>query len=77
MNLEPYYTSGFYKLDEEDLLCAPNSVTSSTLSLVKEDKDSYSYPQDGWNWFNSLKDACDFYNLDVNKYKEQEDLDVI
>ena len=78
MNLEPYYTEGFYKLEGEDLLCAPNSVTSSTISLLKEKKDSYEYPQNGWYWFVSLNEACRFWDLDVNIYREKgEDSDVI
>ena len=78
MNLEPYYTSGFYKLEGEDLFCAPNSVTSPIVSLVKVEKDSYEYPQDGWYWFNSLNESCSFWDLDVNIYIEKEkDSDVI
>lgn len=44
-------TSGFYKQDA-DLIWeyAPNFVYAPTYTLLKELKDTYDYPVDGWNW---------------------------
>ena len=57
-------TSGFYKYVEEtnELLYAPNFVYSPTVTLLKEHKDTYNYPDDGWYWFNSQETAYDFFD---------------
>lgn len=44
-------TSGFYKYDEEQWFYAPNAVYAPTYTLLKELKDTYKYPIDGWNWY--------------------------
>lgn len=45
-------TSGFYKLDEEgNLLHAVNSVHTKNYTLLREEKDTYTYPVDGWVWY--------------------------
>jgi hypothetical protein len=45
-------TAGFYKKDENgEWLYAPNFVYSPNFELVKENKDTYTYPVDGWNWY--------------------------
>lgn len=45
-------TSGFYKLNEEGVwLHAPNFVSGPNFELVRENKDDYDYPVEGWSWF--------------------------
>ena len=44
-------TSGFYKYDEEQWFWAPNGVYSPTYTLLKELKNTYDYPVDGWRWY--------------------------
>jgi len=45
-------TAGFYKLNEElDWEYAPNFVYAPTYTLLKELKDTYDYPVDGWTWY--------------------------
>ena len=45
-------TSGFYKLNEiNDWEFAPNFVYAPTYTLLKEEKDTYTYPVDGWTWY--------------------------
>ena len=45
-------TSGFYKQNEEgEWLYAPNFVYSAIYELVREKKDEYNYPIDGWYWY--------------------------
>jgi hypothetical protein len=44
-------TSGFYKYDEEQWFYAPNAVYAPTYTLLREFKDTYNYPVDGWNWY--------------------------
>jgi len=45
-------TEGFYKLDGENWLYAPNFVYAPEFTLEKEFKDNYTYPMDGWSWYN-------------------------
>lgn len=45
-------TAGFYKLEDENWLYAPNFVYAPDYTLEKEDKDTYTYPVDGWTWYN-------------------------
>lgn len=47
-------TSGFYK-QNEDLTWeyAPNFVYGPSFELIKENKDSYTYPVEGWIWYES------------------------
>ena len=58
-------TSGFYKLDGEELLYGPNFVlgTYSAYELRKETKDTHTYPVDGWYWFDSEENAKVFFKL--------------
>ena len=55
-------TSGFYKLDG-DLLFGPNFVLNANYELRRENKDSYTYPIDGWYWFDSEEAARAFFGL--------------
>jgi hypothetical protein len=57
-------TSGFYKLDENELLYAPNFAYNKNYELLKEDKDSYTYPIDNWYWFDSKESAYLFFNIE-------------
>jgi hypothetical protein len=50
-------TSGFYKKDGDSLLFAPNWVQSKDYTLVRSDKDKYTYPVDGWVWFDNAPEA--------------------
>jgi hypothetical protein len=51
--------SGFYKRDPEtgELLCAPTAVYAPGLTLLRDNHANYSYPQDGWWWFESEDEA--------------------
>jgi len=44
-------TAGFYKLEDDNWQYAPNAVYAPNFELVKENKDSYTYPVDGWEWY--------------------------
>jgi len=54
---------GFYKLDGSNLNFTSNSVLSNEYILIAEDKDTYTYPIDGWYWFNSLSEAKIFFKI--------------
>ena len=55
----PQDTSGFYKANEEKnaLYYGQNGVYNSSYSLVRESKETYSYPVDGWTWYDSKEQA--------------------
>ena len=42
-------TSGFYKLDNTELLFAPNFVYAPAYTLLREQQD-LALPVDGWDW---------------------------
>jgi len=44
-------TAGFYKLEDDNWQYAPNFVDAPNYQLLKENKDSYIYPVDGWEWY--------------------------
>lgn len=53
------------------ILCAPNFVDAGSFYLVKEEKDSYTYPIGGWYWFDSEELAYQFWNIPLPE-KQQE-----
>jgi hypothetical protein len=55
-------TSGFYKLEDESLLYG-TVVCGPTYTLISEDHESYTYPVDGWRWFETEAEARAFYDL--------------
>lgn len=57
-------TSGFYKNESDLLLYAPNCVINIEYELHREFKDTYTYPVDGWTWFDNEDDAYATYNLE-------------
>ena len=63
------YESGFYKLDAT-LLYGANFVINATYELRKETKDQHVYPTDGWYWFDSLEEACSFFNINIDEYQQ-------
>jgi hypothetical protein len=56
-------TSGFYKNESGLLLFGPNGVTSCDYDLQRETRDQYTYPVDGWYWFDSEEQAREFFGL--------------
>lgn len=57
-------TSGFYKLDPGgSLLYGPNFVVNADYTLVRADHATYTYPVDGWYWFDSEAAALEFFGL--------------
>lgn len=62
--METEITAGFYKLDNNILLYAPNFVDAPTFLLTKETKDNFSYPMDGWYWFDDEDTAYNYFILE-------------
>jgi hypothetical protein len=53
----------FYKNDNGTLLCGPNFVENANYSLRREIYDTYTYPIDGWYWFETDEEARKFFGL--------------
>lgn len=48
-------TSGFYKFDEQqqEWFFGPNAVINTNYTLTRELHDTYTYPVDGWVWYDT------------------------
>ncbi len=55
---------GFYKYDGGDLFYAPNFVDGPTITLLIEDYETYTYPVEGWYYFESEVEAKEFFNIE-------------
>lgn len=58
-------TEGFYRAigegEDLEIQYGPNNVWHKDYQLAKALKDTYSYPVDGWYWFDSEADALAFF----------------
>lgn len=54
-------TSGFYKKEAAEILYAPNIIQGPNYALYAAEKDSYTYPVDGWIWAQSEADAITYF----------------
>ena len=61
-------SSGFYKNENGLLLAGPHFVLAGSYNLFKEEKDSYTYPIGGWYWFDSIEEACAFFQLEIPQW---------
>lgn len=70
-------TAGFYKYMNGELFCGPNFVYGAydAFRLFREERNTYTYPVDGWYWFDSEEEARIFFNIPLpdpnpNNYTE-------
>ena len=56
-------TSGFYRLQGENLQFAPNVVHAPDYILSRSDRARIALPKDGWDWFDSAEAAYAHHNL--------------
>jgi len=66
------YNSGFYKKDNDILLFGPNDISGLGYNLHPENHDQYEYPTDGWYWFDSLEEACLFFDINIDDYQQSD-----
>lgn len=58
-------TEGFYKKNEDGSWeYAPNFVYAPNFTLLKEEKDSYNYPVEGWSWLDT--EPVGYFITDIN-----------
>jgi hypothetical protein len=58
--------AGFYKKDETQILFAPNIVEGPGYTILISEKDTYSYPVDGWIYATSLDNAISYFASNSN-----------
>lgn len=58
---------GFYKNDNGQLLNAPNKVENKEFSIIKENRNEYNYPVNGWHWFDSEEEARQILEIPIVK----------
>lgn len=63
-------TAGFYKIDNQELLYAPNFVYSKNYSLDSENHADHEYPIDGWHWFENKEEAYNYFNIKMSEADE-------
>lgn len=55
-------TSGFYKQDQNgEIFFGPSAVYNKDYTLLRDEKDSFTYPVDGWFWFNTREEAENYF----------------
>lgn len=60
-------TPGFYKVDPSGIVIyGPNYVCGpyDQYKLLVEEKDTYTYPIDGWYWFDTEQEAYEFFQIE-------------
>jgi hypothetical protein len=65
--------AGFYKVSEGNLLHAPNRLESSSYVMEVADHASYTYPVDGWYYFESEELAREFFGDAIIEPEEPEE----
>jgi hypothetical protein len=56
-------TAGFYKFTANELRYAPTSVHAPNFTLIAADHASYTYPVEGWRYFDSYEAAESYFGL--------------
>lgn len=56
-------SAAFYKLDNGQLLYAPNSVFNADYELHANQHETYTYPVHGWTWFETDVEAREYFGL--------------
>jgi len=65
---------GFYKLEagaKRSILLFATHLESQEWSLTLEKKDDYTYPVDGWRYFDTISNACSHYSLNEEEWREE------
>lgn len=55
----------FVKNDNGSLIVGDNFVYAPTFTLTKETKDEFTYPIDGWYWFDNIDEAYTFFGISL------------
>lgn len=55
--------SGFYKAEDKTLLYGPTVISGPGWDLIADIHETYTYPVEGWYWFDSEEEARAFFGL--------------
>lgn len=64
---------GFYKLEvgaEESVMIHGTNLVNKNYTLEISQKDTYTYPVDGWTYFDTFSEACQHFNVSEEEHKE-------
>ena len=64
---------GFYKIEvgaKRSVLLFATHLESLEWTLTLENKDSFTYPVDGWRYFDTLNEACTHYEVSEDDWRE-------
>ena len=64
---------GFYKLEvgqKRSVLLFATHLDNANFTLDISLKDTYTYPVDGWKYFDSLSEACADLDVDEEEWRE-------
>lgn len=64
-------SQGFYKYSDGQFYHGPNFVSNSSFEILKENKDDYIYPVEGWYWFDSREEALFFFGIEDPDIEEE------
>ena len=64
--------AGFYKYDV-DVMYSSGSIFTGGYALLPQFKDTYTYPIDGWYWFNTPQEAAQFLGFSYASLLEGEE----
>lgn len=69
---------GFYKLEigaKRNIMCHATYLLNRSWTLDIARKDEYTYPHDGWTYFDTFEEAATFFNVTAEeKERFKEDL---
>lgn len=51
----------FYKKEENEILNGGDTVSTPSVVLTASAKDEFTYPQDGWYWFDTFDEALAYF----------------
>lgn len=57
----------FYKKEENEILNVADTVSAPSVMLTASAKDEFTYPQDGWYWFDTEDEAYSFFGFEKAK----------
>lgn len=64
---------GFYKYEigaKRNELLFGQTLINKDWKITLANKHEFSFPHDGWSYFDSLSSACTFYNIDEEEWRE-------
>lgn len=67
-----FYAAGFYRVDDENnLLYAPTAVYAPDYTLLAAERFNYTYPINGWYWFESYEQAVAQWSIELPPTEEE------